>query len=363
MKQVLRLTTVFLAVGVTLLLLASGVRSSPLADRETPAPNQPDDKYTYTRMVTITVFSSTVALTQGLTSLWQFRTLDQVISYTFEIPLPDDAYDISVGLPSEFYRIDPGPTLIITGPQVNLYYEYKTDQRALRFGNQILITQAASNNQDYRYVGTLTFTEPYQYLGTSGFAPTKTSASTISWDAVPEIGSDARYRFNASTWLVDTRLPDTRPDLAFITATAYSQLDHIYVTADIRNNGPMTAWAPTYINLYDRIAPSMPPAGPMDLVNGWCSLTPLSTCGSDVNNPLPEVAPGQTVIFTAEYALNDINGRHDIYLFVDALGVAQVPTLNGPQGLNVESSEGNNAILAGSFLRLGKVVFLPLVRR
>jgi len=352
MKQVIHLATVLLAVGVALVLLTGVVQSSPQPDPVVYAPDRPN--YAYTRIVTITVYSSTVPLTPGLTSRWQFETLDQVISRTFEIPLPADAYDISVALPITLYQIDPGPTLIITGPQTQLYYEYKTNQRALRFGNQILITQTASNNQEYRYLATLAFADPYQYVGTSGFAPTATTATTISWDVVPELGSDARYRFNASTWLVDTRQPDTRPDLGIITATVLSQLDHIYVTADIRNNGPMTAWAPAYINLYDRLVPSMPPAGPLDLTDGWCSLAPLSSCGGGDNNPLPAVSPGQTVIFTAEYDLSAINGQHDIYLLVDALG--------GSQGLNVESSENNNVILVGS-VRRGMAVFLPLIRR
>jgi hypothetical protein len=64
------------------------------------------------------------------------------------------------------------------------------------------------------------------------------------------------------------------------------------------------------------------------------------------------------LIFTAEYDLSAIDGRHDIYLFVDALGDQ---ALN--QGLNVESNENNNVFLAGSIFRLGKAVFLPLIRR
>jgi hypothetical protein len=357
MKRVIHLTAVFLAAGVALLIVAGAVYSSPQSDPPLQALHQPDE-YVYTRMVTITVYSSTVALTPGLISRWQFRTLDQVISYTFDIPLPDDAYEISVALPMTSYRIDPGPTLIITGPQLDLYYEYKTGQRALRFGNQILITQAASNNQSYRYLATLTFTDHYQYVGTSGFAPTATAAHSISWDVVPQLDPDARYRFNASTWLWDPRLMPpvlARPDLEIFTATVDSDFDHIIVTATIRNNGPMTAWAPPYINLYDRIAPFLPPAGPLDLTGGWCSMMPESACGISTTNPLSPVPPGQTVIFTAEHDLSPVNGRHDIYLLIDALG--------GSQGLNVESAENNNVILAASLLRLGERTFLPLIRR
>jgi hypothetical protein len=351
MKQLIYLVAALLAACAALLLLVGAVHSSPALDRMAEPPARPS--YAYTRIVTITVGSSTVPLTPGLTSRWQFETLDQVISTTFPIPLPEDAYAISVALPITMYHIDPGPTLIITGPQPRLYYEYWTDQRALRFGNQILITQSASNNQQYRYLATLTFAGPYEYLGTSGFAPTTTTASTISWDGVPELEADARFRLNASTWLFDPRLPATRPELAIITATVLDQSDHIYVTADIRNNGPMTAWAGAYINLYDRLAPTMPPTGPLDMADGWCSLTPVSSCGGD-SEPLPAVAPGQTVIFTAEHDLSATNGQHEIYLFVDALG--------GSRGLNVESAENNNLILAGTVWR-GRKVFLPLIRR
>jgi|GEM_PF-3502369 len=352
MKHLIHSAAALLAACVALLLLTSAVQSSPPPDRGAVPLARPN--YAYTRIVTITVGSSTVPLTPGLTSRWQFETLDQIISGIFEIPLPSDAYEISVALPVNMYHIDPGPTLVITGPQPELYYEYLTNQRALRFGNQILITQTASNNQEYRYLATLIFTGPYQLIGTSGFAPTQTTASTLSWDVVPELETDGRYRFGASTWLLDPRRPDTRPDLGIITATVLNQLNHIYVSANIRNNGPMTAWAPAYINLYDRIAPSIPPTGPLDLQYGWCNLAPSSSCAGSANNPLPAVPPGQTVIFTAEVDLSAIIGPHNIYLLVDALG--------GSQGLNVESDENNNVILAGT-VRRGTPVFLPLIRR
>jgi hypothetical protein len=356
MKQLIHSATALLAAFVTLMLLTSVVQSSPSPDHAAAPPTRPD--FAYTRIVTITVDSSTEPLTPGLTSRWQFETLDQVINGPFPIPLPSDAYDISVALPITLYHIDSGPTLIITGPLSRLYYEYRTGQRALRFGNQILITQTASNNQEYRYLATLTFTGPYQYVGTDGYAPTETTAFTISWDVVPPLDPDARFRFNASTWLVDPRLvPPVLPrsDLAIVNATVFSQHDHFYVTADIRNNGSMTAWAPVYINLYDRLAPSLPPTGSLDLTDGWCNPAPVSVCGDGINNPLPPVPPGQTVIFTAERDLSAINGQHDIYLFVDALG--------GGQGLNVESNESNNVFPVGSLLRLGEFVFLPLIWR
>ena len=355
MKQLTYPATALLVAFAALLMLTGAVRSSPPPSRVAELPVGPN--FVYARAVTITVGSSDVPLTPALTSRWQFETSDQIISGTYQIPLPDDAYAISVDLPITMYHIDPGPTLVITGPQPDFYFEYQTNERALRFGNQVLISQTASNNQEYHYLSTLIFTEPYQYLGTSGFAPTKTTASTISWDAIPDLGPDARYRFFASTWLWDPRLvPPTlpRPDLEIVTATMHSQLDRIDLTATIRNNGPMTAWAPAYINLYDRLAPSVPPAGPLDLADGWCSLAPISSCGGGDNNPIPAVPKGQTVIFTTGYDLSAILGQHDIYLFIDALG--------GNLGLNVESSENNNFIFVGS-VRRGLAVFLPLIRR
>jgi hypothetical protein len=355
MKCLIHSVAAILAAFLALLLLTGAVHSAPSADHAEGMSVRSDD-YAYTRLTTITVGSSTDPLTSGLNSRWQIQTISHSVFGVYEIPLPDDAYEISVALPADQYRIDPGPTLIITGPQPDLYFEYRTNQRALRLGNQVLITQTSSNNQRYRYRATLTFTNPYQHVGTSGFAPTET-ATTLYWDVVPELGADARYRFNASTWLVHPSIPlNSRPDLEIIAASLSSQMDHAYVTATIRNSGFTMTVAPAYLNLYDRPSPSVTPTGPLDLVGGWCSSGPLSSCGGGDRNPLPALVPGDAVVFTATFDLT-ATGQHDIYLFVDALGGSQ------GQGLNVESVESNNSRRAGSLMKWSNSVFLPLIVR
>ena len=69
------------------------------------------------------------------------------------------------------------------------------------------------------------------------------------------------------------------------------------------------------------------------------------------------------VIFTAEYDLSPTGGLHDIYLFVDALGVVNALGNHKDLGLNYESAEGNNSIWVGSLIGYKSFVFLPLIRR
>ena len=71
--------------------------------------------------------------------------------------------------------------------------------------------------------------------------------------------------------------------------------------ASIQNNGGITAGAPAFVNLYDRLAPSVLPTGPLDLAGGWwCALDPVTQCGDSASNRLPAVPPYATVDFTAE---------------------------------------------------------------
>lgn len=380
MKRSISFTTAILAAFLALLLLASTVRSEPLTDRGGPDPLpavfnpeyiklfpgfpagpsaiQSTAQYSLTRIVTVTVDSPTVPLTPGLNSRWQIDILGQQF-LTGTISLPSDASAIAVVPFNGEYSIDYlGPTIYISNSQ-GLYYEYRTAQQALRFGNQILIAQSYSFNRPLHYVGTVIFTDPYHYVGYVGYAPTQTTATQLYWDA--SFTKTQLNEFKADTWLVDTGLPDIRPDLKIATATLLSQLNHVYVTAGIRNDGPITAWAPVYINLYDRIAASVPPTGPLDLANGWCTLSPFSWCGG-VNNPLPAIPPFQTVIFTAQHDLLAVNGVHDIYLLVDALGAGDVLGDGEDRGLNVESADNNNVKLVGSVMRWSAFVFLPLIR-
>jgi len=370
MKHLIPFTTALLTAFLAVLLLTRAVHSGPLADRprqvssltavnlEHPLSGlrvgssdmQSTSEFSLTRIVTITVGTTTVPLTPGLNSRWQNDLFSQVFIDSSSIRLPADAYAISVTLINGEYSIDYSePAILITNSQ-GLYYEYQTYQQALRFGNQILISQTYRYNRPLHHVATMIFTDPYQYVGYTGYTPTLVNARQLHWD---ESFTETKLNeFEAATWLVHPTLP--KPDLEILTATVRNEMNHIHVAASIRNGGFMAAGAPAYLNLYDRLAPSVPPTGPLDLTNGWCSQTPFRPCGG-TGNPLPIILPAQAEFFNAEFDLSPFSGTHDIYLYIDALG--------GSQGLNVESVENNNLKLAGSTLRWNAFIFLPLIAR
>ena len=362
MRHVILSAIAILAAALGVWLLASAVRATPHTDRPADKPwpaaeraigsggLQTTAQYSLTRIVTITV-GTTVPL--GLDSRWQIDLFSQDVIGSSGIRLPSDASAISVTMVNGEYRIDySGPTIYITNSQ-GLYYEYHTNQQALRYGNQILISQTFHFNRPLHYVSTLTFTDPFRYLGDAGDVPAQINATQLHWD---ESFSQAQLNvFNAAVSLVDPAARP-RPDLEIITATLHTQFNHIYVSAGIHNNGPMTTGAFAFINLYDRVNETFKlPAGPLDLTDGWCSLTPIAQCGGSL---LPPVPPGQTVIYTADTELTPINGRHDIYLFADALGTVNALGLGENEGLIYESAEQNNAIYVGVVLR---IIFLPLI--
>ncbi len=349
MKRVTYCSTAVAAAFLTLLFVTGVVHST-----DTPYPARPWTGFT--RVVTITLESAGDPLTTALNSLWQMESIGlATLDHVVRIPLPSDAYSINVKLLSGLYSIVPGPTVVISSDQLWFYLDYYTDQRALRVGNQILVTQTAINNQEYRYVSTLNFTAPYQYIGTSGYSPISVAASSLHWDNIPVeiIGVNNPYRFNSSTWLGDSRLTD-KPDLEILTATLQAlSLNQVQVTAVIHNRGVTTTAAPPYLNLYDYLAPSTPPTNPLDVTYSWCSLYPATQCPPNTTNPLPVLEPGASVTFTAAYTFSYRSGTHDLYFLVDGLG--------GNWGLNWESDENNNGKLAGS--KFNASILLPLVRR
>jgi hypothetical protein len=347
MKRVTYCLTAVIVAFLALLLVTGTVRSSDGSDPTRPW-------YGFTRIVTITVESSSDPLTPALNSLWQLESIN-LITNVYRIPLPTDAYSINVKLSvGDSYVVEPGPppTIVFYGEQPWFYIDYRTNQRALRVGNQILITQTAGNTQQFRYLSTLIFTAPYQYVGTSGDSPISITNSAIHWDTIPELGSDIRHRVDVSTWLGG---PVTeKPDLEILTATLQT-LSHnqVYVTAVIHNRGITTTAAPPYLNLYDYLAPSTPPANPADVTYSWCSLYPATGCASSPPNPLPRLEAGASFTFTAGYTLSYRSGIHDLYFLADGLG--------GSLGLNWESNETNNWKLAGSIFHA--TVLLPLIQR
>ncbi len=374
MKHLILSAIAILAAALSVWLLANAVQATPLSERPEnkpwPAPakinlNQPvadraigsgrlqaTSDYSLTRIVTITV-GTTVPL--GLDSRWQIDLFSQDIFSSTSIQLPSDAYAISITMVNGEYRFDPsGPTIYITNSQ-GLYYEYRTNQQALRYGNQILISQIYRFNRSLHYVSTLTFTDPFRYLGDAGYVPAQVNATQLHWDEAFPGGT--LNEFGAEVSLVDPA--DLRPDLEIITATLDQHFNHIYVSASIHNNGPMTAGAFSFVNLYDRALEAYKlPSGPLDLADGWCSLIPIAQCGGGL---LPPVPPGQTVIYAADTELSPINGQHDIYLFVDALGTVNALGRGEDEGLIYESAEKNNAIYVDSVLREETFIFLPLI--
>ena len=380
MKHLIFSATAILAAWLGLWLLIGAVQAGPLVNRVEEKSTQAASKinlnrpragraigpvglratsdYSLTRIVTVTV-GTPVPL--GLASRWQIDLLSQDVISNSSIRLPSDAYAIIVTMVNGQYSIDySGPTIYISNSQ-GLYYEYSTNQQALRYGNQILISQAYAYNRPLHYIATLTFTDPFQYLGYAGYVPAQTTATQLLWDEA--FAQSQLNEFSAAVWLVNpAALP--RPDLQIISAALQSQFNHVRVSAIIRNNGLMTTGTPAFINLYDRANKPLGllPSGPLDLTDGWCSLTPIAQCGGSL---LPLVPPGQTVIYTADADLTPVNGRHDIYLFVDALGIFNALGLPIPEneGLNYEYNEQNNARYVDSVSRQDVHIFLPLIKR
>jgi hypothetical protein len=381
MRRLIQSAAAFSAAFLTLLLLAGAVRAvdDPAWTAQTPSSTsvKPDRSwpaagfrsgsssiqsvavYSMTRIVTITVGT---AAPLGLSSRWQVDISRQDLS-TGSIRLPPDASAIAVTMVNGSYSIDyVGRTIYYTNSQ-GMYYEYQTNQQALRFGNQILISQTYKFNYPLHYVGTVIFASPYRYVGYEGYAPAQVDATRLHWDE--SFTGPGLHQFEAAAWLVDpAALP--RPDLVIDAARVVARrLNHVYVTATIHNDGSMAAGAPAFVNVYDRPTASMPPTVPLDLAGGWCTLDPVTLCGGSTSNRLPAIPLFESVNFTAEFDLSPTSGPHYIYLYVDALGAAGALDRSSGVGLNYESAEDNNSIQAegDGLVWYKSFVFLPLMRR
>jgi len=325
---------------VTSLCMSVGVMAAPLdaARSNSTADPQP----AFTRFVTITVAGG-APLLPTLNSAWQQTILGFPVGtdgFTRTVFLPTDATVITasvnngsfsiIGTSIEF-RLLPGPT--------NFGWSYHTDQQVVRTGNEYQIDQIAASNAFYRYVGTILFPGPYQYVGSTTFAPQLVTTDTIQWDLIvpvdPETG---QHRFNATSWLVDPRL--NKPDLAFTAAqmTIESGLNPpiAHLTATIRNNNVVDiASIAAYLEFYDRASPSTPPDGPLDHAGGWCGSAPIPACQNfpTFSNPIPSLAPGASATVAMTYPLQS-PGLRDYYFQIDTFG--------GVNGFNIESNEANN---------------------
>lgn len=331
-----------------------GGLSLPLQPADEPAP-------AFTRMVTVAIESGD-PLTPALTSFWQAAWISFPVSaggISFPIPLPSDATDVTATVTCGTYDIV-GNTVQFTLTEsiaCHFGYELRTDQRVTRQGNQYRIDQVAGNDTFVRYIATIVFTAPYQFVGFIGPTPMTITSDMLHWEQVMPENEPPFHRFRSSIWLADPRV--TRPDLQIITASleldASSIISSAQVTAVIYNSSTMESGAPTHINLYDRLAPSSPPTGPLDLDGGWCGLGTTPACPSTASftNPVPIIAAGETMTLTTDYTFAQC-GPRDLYLQIDVFG--------GEAGLNLEADETNNQIALGQVF-IPCLIHLPLIRK
>lgn len=319
-----------------------------------------DPPTTFYRYVTITVDAGT-EYAPSLSSYWATRIISLSVGtgglvqlYT----LPDDSTEITASVTGGTYEIA-GTTITFTlNPGVGGYFwGYRTSEKVNRQGAQYRIDQVVNSNAYYRYIGNLFYSSPLQYAGSIGGEVITSTPGVLSWnELVPLNTANGFHRFEADAWLFDSRLP--QPDLTVLTASMTTDMGpgvpHIHLTATIQNNGSIESGAPTYLQAYERVSPSVPPTSPIDLDGGLCRIDIIPQCPplGALPNPIPFIPSETTLtlngIFTPVRA-----GLLDIYLQVDSFG--------GPLGLTAESDETNNQIYVGS-VRLERV-YLPLVRK
>ena len=338
---------------VTSLCVSVAVMAAPLdVARSSPTTDSPP---MFTRFLTVTVEPGE-PLSDSLASVWQ----EAIIGF----PVPDGGFETTRDLPPDATAITASVRngeFSITGTNIvfslsaglvaDLGWSYRTGQKVVRTGNQYKIDQFAGNNNFYRYVGTILFPAPYQYVGSINFSPKSVTTDTLHWDLIVPQNSPPNHVFNASSWLVDPRLG--QPDLTFTAAsmTIESLLNPpiAYLTATVRNhnayltstasnhNAYLTSTASNlaFLEFYDRASPSAPPGGPRDHAGGWCGTDTVPVCPAldTFINPIPSLAPGDSVTVVMTYPLQ-LPGLRDYYFQIDTFGEAN--------GLNVEFDETNN---------------------
>jgi uncharacterized repeat protein (TIGR01451 family) len=330
--------------AVGLLFVRQGVTASPGFQHLALAPQQ--EAPFFTRIATVTIASG-APLTPALSSYWESLTISFPvgISGTQFIPpnIPSDASDVTAFIVNGTYTL--AGTIItfnLQWPSSTYYYAYRTNQRVALQGNQYQVNVGASANAPFLYTSTLIFTAPYQFVGYTSTAIATIDTNTLRWGLVVPQNDPPFNRFRSAVWLADSRV--ARPDIEVVTASqqlidpgAYQPAAH--VTAVLRNNGTLDTGAPALIALYDRSAP-IPPAGPLDDVDTWCSTGPDPQCPASATftNPVPSLAPGETITLTTNYTFTRGGLRH-LYLQADTFG--------GSAGLNAEFNEANNQIGLG----------------
>lgn len=357
------LTTCGLAIFLVVMMQQGVMAQWGKATVTSSAPHQTESP-AYTRFITIMVDTGPM-LTPNLTSLYQSQWLSVPLNLTttFTLILPDDSTDIEANVINGAYtQTGRVITLTLNAGITTFGWQYRTAQNITRQGKQYRVTQRASDNLfPFQYQGVLSFSAPYQYVGTLEYMPTTQSITQARWDLpsdyIPEIYT-APHRLLLTTWLADPRITE-RPDLEVLSHSlqveTQSAQSVAHIVASVRNRGTYTTGAPAYLNLYDRLTPAAAPVGPLDLEGGWCGTPSRLSCYSTTTftNPLNIVGPNQTVSLAADYVFTR-TGRHQFYLLIDAFG--------SEVGLNLESNETNNLVWLGEALRPFKV-FLPMTRK
>jgi hypothetical protein len=274
--------------------------------------------------------------------------------------LPSDATDVTATVNCGTYDIVSGTIqFTLTESLCHFGYDFRTNERVTRQGNQYSISQVAGSNASFLYITTIVFTAPYEFVGFIGPTPLTVTSSMLHWEQVVPENEPPFHRFRSAIWLADDPHVITRPDLQIVTAglelDASSIISSAHVTAVIYNSSTMDSGAPTHINLYDRLAPSTPPTGPLDLAGGWCGLDTTPACPSTASftNPVPIIAAGETMTLTTDYTFARC-GPRDLYLQIDVFG--------GEAGLNLEADEANNQVPLGQ-IYVPCLIRTPLIRK
>ena len=140
----------------------------------------------FTRTVTITIDAGPVLAT-ALSSYWQTSISDfsTIGRDTWLVALPSDATDVTATIAGGVtYQIGNTIYFSFTGSVADFGWSYRTNQAALRQGNQYRIDHYASINQDRPVVsiGTVLFSSSLQYVCHIGSEPVAITNSFGQWE-------------------------------------------------------------------------------------------------------------------------------------------------------------------------------------
>ncbi len=181
---------VIILAGVGLLLLHGAVQATGGSLNQVQV-DANDPTVDFTNIITITVLPSSAPYTPALTSYWQASVQNYPGPNAFSFSLrADDAYNISYGMISGGTITRTGRVIYvnITGASGSFFYNYYTDQAVKRVGNLFEIDQSFRANYSYRYIGTLIYSQPYQFSSALYETPTIINPTTLGWDTTPSEG-------------------------------------------------------------------------------------------------------------------------------------------------------------------------------